>query len=168
MNTKLLIGGVVIVIVVLVVYLLSQPKEVVAPVEAPASATEATSQLEDTGNTLTGTVSNEDDSEDLPMSVTVTYDGSTFTPESISIVKGGTVRFVNTSDAPMWVGADNHPSHALYPVKSDSDCLGSSFDQCTATGKGSSWTYTFTEVGTWGYHNHRRSAHSGEVIVTAE
>lgn len=95
----------------------------------------------------------------------VTYTDDGFTPETVTIQAGETVRFVNESSRDMWVGSDNHPTHTLYPGSSTDDCLGSSFDQCEGTGSGTFFTFTFTEVGTWGYHNHVRSSHGGVIIV---
>ncbi len=100
-----------------------------------------------------------------PFVTTVYYDGTKFLPETVTIIQGGTVVFENIGDKPMWVGSNNHPDHKRYPVKSANDCLGSSFDQCKATGKGSTWSFTFTELGEWKYHNHERFFDEGKVIV---
>jgi plastocyanin len=103
-----------------------------------------------------------------PFVTTVYYDGSNFLPETITIIQGGTVQFENTSDKPMWIASNNHPDHKRYPVKSPTDCLGSSFDQCKESGKGTTWGFTFTELGEWRYHNHARSFDGGEIIVVTK
>ncbi len=100
-----------------------------------------------------------------PFVTTVYYDGTHFLPETVSIIESSTVVFENMSDKPMWVASNNHPNHKRYPVKNTTDCLGSSFDQCKATGKGSTWSFTFTELGEWRYHNHERYFDEGKVIV---
>lgn len=97
--------------------------------------------------------------------VLVTYTTSGFKPRTIEITQGQTVTFINMSEGKMWVGANDHPTHTKYPVKSDSDCLGSSFDSCMGLPVGESWSFTFTEVGSWDYHNHAQAAHRGTVVV---
>lgn len=96
---------------------------------------------------------------------TVTYTSDGFSPQSITISKGDTVRFVNESSGRMWIGSDIHPTHTLYPAKSGSDCLGSSFDQCGTSINGESWEFTFSEEGEWRFHNHVRASKRGVIIV---
>ncbi len=96
---------------------------------------------------------------------TVTYSNDGFSPQSITISKGDTVRFVNESSSRMWIGSDMHPTHSLYPLKSSSDCLGSLFDQCTGGQNGNVWEFTFTEAGVHGYHNHLRASKRGTITV---
>lgn len=97
----------------------------------------------------------------------VTYTEAGFSPASITVKKGESVTFVNEGDGRMWVGADEHPTHTEYDGTSRSEhCMGgasASFDQC---GAGDSYTFTFTKVGTWGYHNHALANHTGTVVVT--
>jgi plastocyanin len=101
---------------------------------------------------------------------TVIYNGNQFIPDHVTIPIGGTVRWVNVGDsAKMWVSSNTHPSDSIYPVKSESDCFGSSFNECEAVEQGGSWTFTFTKLGGWGYHNHVQARDSGTVnVVTAE
>lgn len=100
------------------------------------------------------------------VAATVRYTENGFEPKSITIKKGETVRFLNESDRDMWVGSAMHPTHSVYPEKTEDDCLGSSFDQCKAESKGSVFDFAFREVGTWGYHNHMQAGHFGSVTVT--
>ena len=95
----------------------------------------------------------------------VTYTNDGFSPQEVVIKQGQVVRFVNESSSSMWVASAIHPTHSLYPAKSGGDCLGSSFDQCTITGAGGVWEFTFTETGTHGYHNHVRASKRGKIIV---
>jgi len=96
----------------------------------------------------------------------VEYTDAGFSPKTVTISKGETVRFVNTSSSGVWVGGNNHPSHTQYPEKSADDCLGTSFDTCRVLeGAAEFWEFTFNEVGTWGYHNHIRSNNGGTVVV---
>lgn len=100
-------------------------------------------------------------------SVTVTYNGSSFSPSSVTIQKGGTVNFVSASGN-MWVASDVHPSHTDYDGTSRSvHCAAgysgpAPFDQCAP---GSSYAFTFTKSGTYTYHNHMNAGATGTVIV---
>ncbi len=101
-----------------------------------------------------------------PSSITVvTYTDNGFSPETVTILKGESVRFKNESSSRMWVASDIHPTHTLYPIKSDNDCLGSSFDQCKTSVNGESWVFTFNAAGEWRLHNHVRASKRGTIIV---
>ncbi len=183
MNTKLVIGGVVAILVLGGIYSMSQPKEAVAPMTTNEEITQTTDAEPIASNTVSTsqqsaptqvkpvstkpptTGSTPITPSPAPFIGTVYYDGSTFIPETITIVQGGTVQFVNLGEREMWIASNNHPDHSRYPVKSPADCLGSSFDECTAISKGSSWSYTFTELGEWRYHNHTRPIDEGKVVV---
>jgi len=87
--------------------------------------------------------------------VEVEYTDSGFTPKTITIKAGQSVRFLNTSNKLMWVSSDPHPTHTDYP----------GFDQLTAVAKGKDYLFVFTQAGTWGYHNHLGASHAGTVVV---
>ncbi len=99
------------------------------------------------------------------MTVTVTYDGNSFTPAEVTVKKGGFVTFTSTG-ADMWVASAQHPVHAGYSgttLKTHCpDAAGTAFDQCS---KGSAYTFTFEKTGTWPYHNHMNLGAYGKVIV---
>lgn len=95
----------------------------------------------------------------------VIYTDAGFDPKEMTIVAGETVTFVNKSTRPFWVASNIHPTHTLYPESSDSDCLGSTFDACGSMAPGSAWSFTFTKVGTWGYHDHTNPTRTGSVTV---
>lgn len=86
----------------------------------------------------------------------VTYTDSGFAPSPLTVKANTTVTFVNESAGAMWVGSDPHPTHTLL----------AGFDQLASVPKGGSYEYTFTKVGTWTYHNHRRPSDKGQVVVT--
>jgi len=98
---------------------------------------------------------------------TVSYDGSSFSPASITIAKGGTVTFTDTAGS-MWVASNQHPSHTLYDGTSraqhcSAGYSGSApFDQC---GPGSTFSFTFNKAGTWDYHDHLNAGAQGTVVV---
>jgi len=97
--------------------------------------------------------------------VVVTYVGDGFSPKEITIKKGESVTFINESNIDMWVASDIHPTHTRYPGKTTDDCLGSAFDQCARGLAGTSWEFTFDEVGSHGFHNHLRPFARGTVVV---
>ena len=97
----------------------------------------------------------------------ITYTNAGYNPLSLTIKKGQTVRFLNDSSSEQtWPASAIHPTHALYPQKSSSDCLGSSFDACRALNSSEHWDFTFSEVGTWRYHDHLHTNKTGTVVVT--
>jgi plastocyanin len=99
------------------------------------------------------------------MSATVTYNGDSFSPKTVTIAKGGKVTFTSTGGN-MWVAADEHPTHTEYAGTSRQqhcpDTAGTAFDQC---GPGTSYSFTFSKAGTWDYHDHLNSNLEGTVIV---
>ncbi len=99
------------------------------------------------------------------MNATVTRNDSGFFPSSVTIKKGGTVTFTSSVGA-MWVASNPHPSHEGYSGTTKTqhcpDTAGTAFDQCSA---GTSYSFTFQKVGTWGYHDHKNPSVSGVVNV---
>lgn len=105
------------------------------------------------------------DSVGGPVTVTLTESG--FSPETVTVNVGDTVRFVNNSSRNMWVGADEHPSHTQYDGTSRKEHCATmtSFDQCVGTAQGTSWEFTFDKAGTFDYHNHVEASDTGTVVV---
>jgi plastocyanin len=101
-----------------------------------------------------------------PMSATVTYGQAGFTPQQVTIKKGGTVTWTNQGGGTMWVASAQHPTHTTYSgttlTQHCDDATDTSFDQCK---NGSSYSFTFNKVGTWAYHNHAQASQFGKVIV---
>lgn len=92
------------------------------------------------------------------VAATVTFNGKTYSPSTVTIKKGQTVKFVNTSSVNMAVASAPHPTHTDYPE----------FDQTkdlTQQGK-TEYTFTFTKIGSWKYHNHSPFMAGGTVVVT--
>ncbi|MDO8522137.1 MAG: cupredoxin domain-containing protein [bacterium] len=98
--------------------------------------------------------------------IVITFTDSGFVPSSLTVKKGQTVRWANNSGSKVWPASAVHPTHGVYPQKSASDCLGSSFDACRALSQGESWDFTFDYVGEWKFHNHLNGSQKGSVIVT--
>ncbi|MDP1722042.1 MAG: hypothetical protein Q8L37_02425 [Candidatus Gottesmanbacteria bacterium] len=89
-------------------------------------------------------------------SATVTYDAQGFTPKSVTVKVGSTVRWANKGTQGMWVASAMHPTHQLLP----------GFDQLKSVTNGGTYEYTFVKVGTWKYHNHVLASDFGTVVVT--
>lgn len=98
--------------------------------------------------------------------VTISYTNAGFGPSTVTIKKGQTVRFKNDSTTEVWPASAVHPTHSVYPQKSASDCLGSSFDACRGLKAGEFWDFTFNEVGEWAFHDHLHASKFGKVVVT--
>lgn len=104
-----------------------------------------------------------------PMQATVTYDGTSFSPSTVTIAKGGTVTFVDQSNSPMWVASGVHPEHTVYDgTDRATHCAAgytgpTPFDECQAST--ANYTFTFDKVGTWPFHNHLNSSATGKITV---
>jgi plastocyanin len=86
---------------------------------------------------------------------TVRYNPTGFSPKVIEIKLGEAIKFVNNNNQAMWVASNDHPTHTLYP----------GFDEGKSVGKNGTFIFTFTEAGTWGYHNHNKPGDTGTIIV---
>ncbi len=85
----------------------------------------------------------------------VIYTDDGFSPSPLTIKVGETVMFKNQGSRGMWVASDPHPTHT-----DDRD-----FDAHRGFGPDEVYSYTFTEAGTWGYHNHLNPGLRGKIIV---
>lgn len=108
------------------------------------------------------TYSQQEDNSIAPQnttSPTVIYDGTAFTPATLTISAGTTVTFDNTSERPMWVASDVHPTHELYPE----------FDTAAANGSPpdaeDDGVFTFQKSGTWSYHDHNNPSATATITV---
>lgn len=90
-----------------------------------------------------------------PKEVVVKYTDTGFVPKTVTINKGDTVKFVSEASRTMWPASDVHPTHLLYPE----------FDAKARLMTGQSYSFTFSKVGTWGYHNHTNANFTGTVVV---
>ncbi len=103
---------------------------------------------------------------------TILYTNKGFEPNTLTVKLGTTVEWNNVSERLMWVASDPHPAHT--------DLHG--FDERGVDGQneqtswnftptayahtgGSPYSYTFTKVGRWSYHNHLNPADRGVVVV---
>lgn len=90
-----------------------------------------------------------------PVTVTVSYTDKGFVPATVSITSGDSVTFVNNSSRAMWVASNPHPTHTGYP----------GFDEMAKVANGGSYTFNFTKVGAFGYHNHLSTGDQGVIVV---
>jgi len=93
-------------------------------------------------------------------SAVIAYDNNGYSPKNITIKKGQTVKFTTASDIPNWVASNPHPSHVDYPEFDTGVILD------TLPAPGDETEFTFTKVGTWGFHNHNQQSDTGSVTVT--
>lgn len=122
------------------------------------------------------------DSGDTPLSgtVTVAVTDTGFDPATITIEQGTTVTWVNQGDRSVWPASNVHPVHTRYPggdydapgsyggsqaCSGENEPKGDAFDACHEVAPGESWSFTFNETGTFGYHDHLRPSATGTVRV---
>ncbi len=86
-----------------------------------------------------------------------------FEPTSLVISVGESVLFVNAGSKNAWPASNPHPAHSAYPERGG--CRSSSFDACRGLAPGESWSFTFSEKGSWSFHNHLAPAQSGSIVV---
>jgi len=104
-------------------------------------------------------IDQETDTSAMETELQVTYNGTTFSPASITIKQGQSVTFINEANGPMSVASDVHPEHTIYPE----------FDQYKTSAQGKkTFVFVFDKVGTWKYHNHLNADALGTVVVTAQ
>lgn len=81
-----------------------------------------------------------------------------FHPRTLTVSAGETVTFKNKTDKYFWPASDLHPSHDLYP----------DFDPQEPIAPDGTWSYTFTEPGTYRYHDHLAASYFGIIRVADE
>lgn len=156
-------------IIVIVFIVLRGPAE--APVEpAPTAEPEASVPESEPVPTPTPAPKEEEASGETTTGKTiVVYTDSGYSPASVSVKAGATVTWRNQSSRPMWTASAVHPTHKAYPG-SDIQLCGTAqgasiFDACQGVNPGGEWSFTFSERGTWRYHNHLQASRTGTIIV---
>ncbi len=87
--------------------------------------------------------------------VVLSADG--FSPNPLTIHQNDTVIFSTKAGKTFWPASDPHPIHDIYPE----------FDPKRPIAEDSTWSFTFTKIGDWKYHDHLFPVTRGEIIVTA-
>lgn len=77
-----------------------------------------------------------------------------FTPSAMTVPAGTAVTWIALDDSVPTVASNPHPTHTDIPGF-----------ETTAIMMGQSWSFTFTQTGTWGYHNHNFPDQGGTVTV---
>jgi plastocyanin len=85
----------------------------------------------------------------------VKFTDNGFEPSTLTVDSDTTVEFENKSSDDFWPASNVHPTHLLYP----------SFDAKKPVLPGDSYSFTFTKVGRWGYHNHLEPDVQGTIVV---
>lgn len=98
-----------------------------------------------------------------PETYTITITDKGFSPREMKIKKGDVVTWINKTARASWPASASHPTHRVYPE--GGGCISSAFDACRRLKIGESWSFTFGEVGKWGYHDHLASSITGVVVV---
>lgn len=160
-----------VIILVLVViitggYFLAQNKTAQAPEETSTSGMPVPGT--NTPEMIVEQVGETDKSSEIDQNV-ITYSDAGYLPSILTIKAGDTVTFKNQSAQNMWTASAMHPAHILYSGTSLSehcpDATNNSFDACKGTPSGDSWSFTFTKVGAWPYHDHLHPALFGKIVV---
>lgn len=94
------------------------------------------------------------DIEDPP-SVTISMNDEGFSPRDVTVASRTTVIFVNNGQGLHWPASDVHPVHNLLPE----------FDSKKGLSTGESYSFRFTEKGTWSMHDHLNPKARGTIIV---
>ena len=104
-----------------------------------------------------------------PQMVTVTYDGKTYSPSTVTIQVGDTVTFKNASGKNMWVASDEHPTHTEYDGTSRSTHCAAGytgetpFDQCKP--ESADYSFTFKKAATIEFHDHINPSAHGTITI---
>jgi len=100
---------------------------------------------------------------------TVKITNSGFEPQKLEINNGDSITLINERTNPSWPASNMHPTHIIYPGSDIKKCETSEkdgiFDSCRGLEKGESWTFKFTQKGSWGYHDHLDSGERGTIVV---
>lgn len=118
--------------------------------------------------TTTGSNADLNAAEEALSAVTVSYDGTSFSPQNVTVHVGGTVTWKNASASTMWVASAMHPGHAAYDgTDRATHCAAGytgekPFDQCKGDGD---YSFTFNKEGEFKYHDHITPSAFGSVKV---
>jgi len=85
---------------------------------------------------------------------TITFDGSQFTPASLTVASGTSLTVKNTSSTDVQMQSDPHPAHT-----DDTDL------NVGLVSPGQTKTFTVTKKGSFGYHNHLDSSIQGKITI---
>lgn len=78
-----------------------------------------------------------------------------FVPKEATVSSGTTVVFSTTRGEYFWPASNTHPIHDLYPA----------FDPKEPIASDKHWSFRFTKLGTWQYHDHLAPYYTGTLTV---
>lgn len=78
-----------------------------------------------------------------------------FEPQNIVINKEDTIEFSTDRDRPFWTASNLHPTHTIFPA----------FDSLEPISPDLTWSFTFTDFGKWGFHDHLQAHFTGVIEV---
>jgi len=172
---------IVIVVILVVIFFVSsnntKPQDEILLDETVQEDSPITPEFTDNNDSDPGVTDSTDDGDtsvesvvpELSGIVVLAYTDSGFAEKTITIKSGTTVEFKNQSSRGMWPASAMHPTHTVYPDSDIKKCGTAEeegiFDSCGEIAPRESWSFTFNEVGEWGYHNHNNPSHFGKIIV---
>ena len=140
----------------------------VAPEQAPTPEPVASEPQQETPAAQPPVLKTETPSGPVNPVVEITTDG--FNPKTITITAGDSVTWINKDSRQHWPASAAHPTHTIYPGSGLSKCSNPTerttiFDACIGISSGKEFTFTFTEQGSWKYHDHLNPGMFGTVVV---
>jgi len=96
----------------------------------------------------------------------VSYNGTGFSPTTLTVKEGDTIRFTNNSSGQLWVASVGVGTTDIYP--GSSSCGGSAFDSCGPLQSGGFWQFTLTKSGVYDFQNKRDPSQSGTITITVQ
>lgn len=132
------------------------------PAEAPTN-----SAAQKTENTASVTPEVAATPKEETATVKISNDG--FSPKELHVKQGTTVIFENETSETSAPASAKHPTHTVYPGSDVNKCgtqeQSKIFDSCAGIPAGKTWSFTFNEKGSWGYHDHLKPQFFGKIIV---
>jgi plastocyanin len=133
------------------------------PSPSPTSGDTATSSnnsgvsVDVGGTTATGTFSSGEEIDGGPdiQVMEITYDGSKYSPNQLTIKVNDYIIFKNNSNTDFWPASAPHPSHTNFPE----------FDAKKPIAPGGTFRFQFTKTGSWGFHDHLNPSAFGKITV---
>jgi plastocyanin len=115
----------------------------------------ATKPSETTPEVKNDTNASQQNESDVTAAAIITATNDGFTPNTVTIKKGQTIKIVNNSSSAIEFSSADHPTHLLDPELNMSELQ-----------PGESGTVTPKNVGSHGYHDHLHAEHTGTIVVT--
>lgn len=171
MKTQQLLLGLITVLLLVAACAGKQPAATAAEPTAPTEnvpSTESTTEAvtEPAAETTTKSTATKPSG---PETHTVEITASGFVPGTVTVKAGDKVEWLNGHTVDAWPASAVHPTHQAYPGSSFNKCNtvdeDKIFDACGRLQQGETYSFVFTQKGTWKYHNHLNFRQTGTVVV---